>query len=103
MNRGAFLCIDFGVLGADYIAAIKHSCVELLYFYIQYSAIVFEPFNFTTMSVMILNKEWHLAHPMPKKAALDQRIAWHLEHAKNCSCRGIPAKLQEEVKQQNKC
>lgn len=47
---------------------------------------------------MKLNKEWHLAHPMPKKTTQRQRIEWHLEHAKNCSCRVIPAKLKEEMK-----
>jgi hypothetical protein len=27
---------------------------------------------------------------MPKNAALEQRIRWHLAHAKACGCRGIP-------------
>lgn len=45
-----------------------------------------------------LNKEWHLKHRMPAKATLEQRIAWHLEHAKHCSCRDIPEKLKEEIK-----
>jgi hypothetical protein len=47
---------------------------------------------------MNLNKEWHLKHPMPKNANLDQRIAWHLEHIKYCSCRGIPDKLKAAIK-----
>ena len=45
-----------------------------------------------------LNKEWHLAHPMPKNPSLQQRIEWYLEHAKNCGCREIPEKLKEEMK-----
>ena len=45
-----------------------------------------------------INKEWHLAHPMPKKPTLEQRIDWHLEHIKNCQCRGIPPKLEQEIK-----
>jgi hypothetical protein len=45
-----------------------------------------------------INKEWHLAHPMPKNPSLEQRIAWHLDHAQNCGCRDIPAKLKEEMK-----
>ncbi len=45
-----------------------------------------------------LNKEWHLKNRMPEKATLEQRIAWHLEHAKNCGCRDIPEKLKEEMK-----
>lgn len=45
-----------------------------------------------------MNKEWHLDHPMPHKPTLEQRIAWHLEHHKNCKCREIPEKLLEEMK-----
>ena len=46
-----------------------------------------------------LNKEWHLAHPMPKNPSLQQRIEWHIEHFKNCNCRhDIPEKLKEEMK-----
>jgi hypothetical protein len=41
---------------------------------------------------MKLNKEWHLAHGMPANATWQQRIAWHIEHQKNCSCRPIPKK-----------
>jgi hypothetical protein len=44
-----------------------------------------------------LNAEWHLAHPMPKKPSLGQRIAWHSEHAKFCACRPVPAKLRHEI------
>jgi hypothetical protein len=39
---------------------------------------------------MILNKEWHVTHRMPTNATLEQRIAWHIEHKKNCACRDIP-------------
>ena len=47
---------------------------------------------------MKLNKDWHLVHKMPKNATVDQRIAWHLEHLKNCQCRtDIPAKLKVEM------
>ncbi len=45
-----------------------------------------------------INKEWHLANPMPPNATIEQRIAWHLEHSRHCSCRDIPAKLKEEMK-----
>jgi hypothetical protein len=46
---------------------------------------------------MKLNKEWHLAHPMPKNATIEQRIAWHLEHQINCRCREIPENLKQEM------
>lgn len=49
---------------------------------------------------MKINKEWHLAHKMPKNPTLDQRINWHLEHLKNCECRtDIPEKLKTEMKE----
>ena len=37
-----------------------------------------------------INKEWHENHKMPKNASDEQRIAWHLEHSRNCTCRPIP-------------
>jgi hypothetical protein len=46
---------------------------------------------------MKLNKDWHLAHPMPKNPTMEQRIAWHLQHVKHCGCRRIKGKLKEEM------
>jgi hypothetical protein len=48
-----------------------------------------------------INKDWHLAHTMPKNPSLQQRIKWHLEHAKYCGCRPIPDKLKTEMKKLN--
>jgi hypothetical protein len=50
---------------------------------------------------MKFNKKWHMAHPLLKNATLDQRIAWHLEHAKHCQCREIPNKLKIEIRKKN--
>ena len=47
------------------------------------------------------NTESHLAHPMPKNALTEERIAWHLEHIKHCHCREIPENLTEEIKKLN--
>ncbi|MEO8590333.1 MAG: hypothetical protein ABI432_13245 [Flavobacteriales bacterium] len=47
---------------------------------------------------MKLNKVWHLKHPLPPNANFEQRVKWHLAHAKHCACRGIPTKLAEEMK-----
>jgi len=47
---------------------------------------------------MKLNKKWHLANPMPKNPTLDQRIASHVEHQKNCGCRKITGTLKDEMK-----
>ena len=40
-----------------------------------------------------MNTKWHDKHPMPKKATLKQRVAWHRAHAKQCGCRRIPPPL----------
>jgi len=45
-----------------------------------------------------MNKKWHQKHRMPKNPTEEVRIEWHLEHAKNCSCRPIPQKLLKEIK-----
>jgi len=45
-----------------------------------------------------INKEWHLKHRMPKNPSQKERLKWHLEHSKHCSCRPIPEKLAEEMK-----
>lgn len=49
-----------------------------------------------------LNKEWHEKNLMPKNPTLDQRIQWHLEHQKHCSCRPMPEKLKEEMRKRGK-
>ncbi|MEO9297901.1 hypothetical protein [Devosia alba] len=45
----------------------------------------------------MLNRQWHDAHPMPDKATLEQRIAWHLEHAAQCGCRDMPESIKREL------
>jgi len=42
-----------------------------------------------------INKEWHMKNKMLKNASEEQRIRWHFEHSKNCSCRPIPLKVLE--------
>jgi len=50
----------------------------------------------------MINKEWHLAHKMPKDPTIDQRISWHAEHSKNCSCRPMPDDISKTTKEKNK-
>jgi len=50
---------------------------------------------------MDLNKEWHLANKMPN-ATTEQRLNWHIEHSKNCTCRPLTDKLKEEIARFNK-
>jgi len=45
-----------------------------------------------------INRGWHEQHKMPKNPTIEQRIAWHLAYAKNCSCRKIDGKLAEKMK-----
>jgi hypothetical protein len=40
-----------------------------------------------------MNREWHKEHKMPAGATEKERIEWHLEHARNCTCRPFPKKL----------
>lgn len=48
---------------------------------------------------MAINKEWHEKNRMPKDATFVERVEWHTEHNKNCSCRpGFPKRLEEEMK-----
>jgi hypothetical protein len=44
-----------------------------------------------------INNVWHDAHPMPKNPTPDQRIEWHVAHAKACGCREITGKLREDM------
>ena len=44
-----------------------------------------------------LNAEWHNAHRMPRNATLDQRVAWHAEHAGACGCREMPESIAREL------
>jgi hypothetical protein len=41
----------------------------------------------------LINAKWHAQNPMPKNASTEQRIAWHIRHARRCACRPVPARL----------
>ncbi|MBN9036546.1 MAG: hypothetical protein J0H53_10775 [Rhizobiales bacterium] len=43
------------------------------------------------------NAEWHRAHRMPKNPTVEQRIAWHREHAQNCNCREMPESIRKLI------
>ncbi len=48
-----------------------------------------------------INKEWHLAHGMPKNPSLTERVNWHIEHAKNCACRPMPESIKTALKEKD--
>jgi hypothetical protein len=48
---------------------------------------------------MKINKDWHLANRMPKNPNHGQRMLWHIDHAKNCTCRLPSEKLKAQMKE----
>jgi len=50
----------------------------------------------------MLNKIWHQNNRMPAKATLAQRIQWHREHQKYCSCREVPKSLEKYLTAKNR-
>jgi hypothetical protein len=40
-----------------------------------------------------MNADWHRAHVLGSGAPMDDRIAWHIEHGRECACRPIPASV----------
>jgi hypothetical protein len=48
---------------------------------------------------MKTNIAWHTMHKMPRNASLNERINWHIEHVRNCSCRTrLASKVADEIK-----
>ena len=45
-----------------------------------------------------INKEWHLKNKMPKNPTLNQKIQWHVDHARECGCRPVPPNLEKLMK-----
>ena len=44
-----------------------------------------------------INKEWHGKNPMPKKTTVNQKIQWHVDHARECGCCPIPDSIQTKM------
>jgi hypothetical protein len=49
-----------------------------------------------------MNAQWHRSHPMPPRPSLEQRLQWHIAHAKACACRTIPASIQAELRKRRR-
>ena len=46
-----------------------------------------------------INAKWHAAHRMPMPSTLEQRVAWHVAHARHCGCRSdLPPTIVAELK-----
>ena len=46
-----------------------------------------------------INKEWHDANKMPKNPTHEQRMLWHIDHNKHCTCYPVSDKLQKEIEE----
>lgn len=44
-----------------------------------------------------MNGKWHKANRMPKNATTAQKMQWHVNHARECSCRPIPKTIQAKM------
>jgi hypothetical protein len=42
---------------------------------------------------------WHEQNKMPKNPTPQQKIDWHIEHAKHCQCRPIPESVLTLMKE----
>jgi hypothetical protein len=49
------------------------------------------------MSKLPLAADWHRANRMPKNPTLDQRLDWHVAHAKVCGCREMPDSIRAAI------
>ena len=45
-----------------------------------------------------MNREWHQAHVLGRGASLEDRIAWHEEHARECRCRPMPDSIAAQIR-----
>jgi hypothetical protein len=49
-----------------------------------------------------MNAAWHRKHPMPQRPSREQRIRWHIAHAKACSCREMPPSILMELRKRRR-
>jgi hypothetical protein len=47
---------------------------------------------------MAINASWHRKHPMPERPSPEQRLRWHLAHARACGCRKLSASFLRELR-----
>lgn len=49
-----------------------------------------------------MNEKWHRENEMGDNPSLEARIAWHLEHVKNCGCQPIPGSIRAEIRKRKR-
>jgi hypothetical protein len=47
---------------------------------------------------MEINREWHSENGLPTNPTLDQRVKWHIAHARHCPCPPADGEILEELK-----
>jgi hypothetical protein len=52
---------------------------------------------FTRKSRNEPNSDWHAIHKLPENATLDQRVKWHMEHARRCPCPARDEDIRSEL------
>jgi hypothetical protein len=45
------------------------------------------------------NGLWHHKHPLSSRPSFDERVRWHLFHAKACGCRAVPKHVAETLRE----
>jgi uncharacterized protein YdhG (YjbR/CyaY superfamily) len=43
------------------------------------------------------NAAWHSSHRLPRGASLDERVRWHVAHARACACRPMPPSVRAKL------
>jgi hypothetical protein len=46
----------------------------------------------------MINAAWHKQNPMPPRPTAEQRLRWHVAHAKACGCRKLTTAALNELK-----
>ncbi len=45
-----------------------------------------------------MNVDWHQANVLGRGAAFEERLQWHVAHAKACGCRAMPKPMEEAAR-----
>jgi len=45
-----------------------------------------------------VNEAWHRAHILAARADFEERLDWHVAHAKACGCREMPRPMADAAR-----
>jgi len=46
----------------------------------------------------VINAAWHKKNRMPPRPTAEQRLRWHVEHAKVCGCRKLTPEMLKKLR-----